>query len=255
MKQATVFFYLLLLTSLLVLTGCCFEEADREPPATPVGLRSITGDEEVLLIWYENTEPDLAGYRIYQSYSPDGPYYEIGETNLDYFLDYGLVNGQTYFYAISAFDCNGNESDLSYEIVYDTPRPEGYNEKIFDCHYYPDYAGWDFSDYSVVPYDYPVCDFYYSYEGSGGCFVYTGRSDTWIQDFGYTESLDEITYAPEYGWSPTGMVEAILGHTYILWTWDNHFAKFRITGIGPDYMIFDWAYQIDIGNPELVFGQ
>lgn len=253
MKNLKILFYILIIISLLILAGCCFEGADNEPPAVPRGLHSITGDGEVMLVWYENTEPDLAGYRIYRSMTPSGYYYGIGETNLDYFLDFGLINGQTYYYAITAFDCNDNECDLSYEIVYDTPRPEGYNEKIFDCTEYPDYAGWDFSDYSVVPYDYPACDFYYGYDYScGATYFYIGRPGGLIQDFGYTESLDEITYAPEYGWSSTGIAEAILGHTYIVWTWDNHFAKFRVTAIGPDYAIFDWAYQVDPGNPELV---
>lgn len=256
MKNFKSISYLIITAAFLVLLSCCYEGFDNEPPAVPRGLHSITGDEEVMLIWYENTEPDLAGYRIYRSLTPSGYYYAIGETNLDYFLDFGLINGQTYYYAIVAFDYDGNESDLSYEIVYDTPRPEGYNEQIFDYYEYPDYSGWDFSVYSIVVYDHPLCDFYYGYDDINEIpYLYTGRSDTWIQDFGYTESLDEITYAPQYGWSTTGVVEAILGHTYIFWIWDNHFAKIRLTAIGPDYVIFDWAYQIDPGNPELVIGQ
>lgn len=235
---------------------CCYEGFDNEPPAVPRGVYSITGDEEVMLIWYANTEPDLAGYRIYRSLTPSGYYYEIGETNFDHFLDFGLMNGQTYYYAITAFDYDGNESDLSYEMVFDTPRPEGYNEHIFDYTEYPDYAGWDFSAYSVVAYDNPVCDFYYGYDDFNGAFYfYIGRYMGQIQDFGYTESLDEITYAPESGWSSTGIVEAIEGHTYIVWTWDYHYAKFRVTSIDSDYVIFDWAYQTEMHNPELVIGQ
>jgi hypothetical protein len=253
MKKFKSLFYLLITAAILVLISCCYEGCDNEPPSVPRGVHSITGDQEVMLIWYENTEPDLAGYRIYRSSTAGGYYYAIGETNLDYFLDFGLINGQTYFYAITAFDYNDNESDLSYELVYDTPRPEGYNEQIFDYHEYPDYAGWDFSSYSIIPYNHPYCDFYFSTIDDAS-YLYTGRTDTWIQDYGYTQSLDEITYAPEYGWSTTGIVEAILGHTYILWTWDNHFAKVRLVEIGSDYIIFDWAYQTDPGNPELVIG-
>ncbi|MEO0156993.1 MAG: hypothetical protein ABIL07_07755, partial [candidate division WOR-3 bacterium] len=69
---------------------------------------------------------------------------------------------------------------------------------------------------------------------------------------GYTASFDEIGYAPDDGWSPTGIVEAIVGHTYVIWTWDNHFAKIRVASLKPGYVIFDWAYQVDPGNPELV---
>jgi hypothetical protein len=253
MKRTHILLYISLLLGILIFTGCCFDEMDNQPPSVPRGVRSVTGDGEVMLVWYNNTEPDLAGYRIYRSLELSGYYYEIGETNLDYFLDYGLQNGQTYFYAISAFDNKGNESDLSYDIVYDTPRPEGYDEELFDYHQYPDYAGWNFSAYTVVRFDNLACDFYYGYDtGTEAHYFYVGRPDGDIQDFGYTGSLDDITYAPLDGWSTTGVVEAILGHTYIFWTWDNHFAKFRVTALGANYCVFDWAYQVDPGNPELM---
>lgn len=243
---------MILLASALIYSPCCYEEADNEPPAVPRGLNSITGDEQVMLTWYQNTEPDLAGYRVYRGPAPEGPYYLIGETNLDYFLDYGLLNGQTYFYAISAYDIHDNESELSYETVYDTPRPEGFNEKIFDYTEYPAYAGWDFSNYTVVPYNYSNCDFYFGYDDyNNSYYFFIGKPGGLIQDMGYTNSFDEIGYAPDDGWSPSGMVEAIECHTYVIWTWDNHFAKIRISSIKSDYAMFDWAYQIDPGNPEL----
>ncbi len=71
---------------------------------------------------------------------------------------------------------------------------------------------------------------------------------------GYTDSFDDITYAPETGWSIYDFVEAIDGHTYVIKTWDNNFAKVRVTLLDtyPDnLMMFDWGYQIDPGNREL----
>ncbi|MBE0432102.1 fibronectin type III domain-containing protein [candidate division WOR-3 bacterium] len=253
MKRIRVLLNLTILAILVGMAGCCLEGRDSEPPAVPRGLRSITGDGEVLLVWYENTEHDLAGYRIYRSLQPLGLYYEIAETNLDYFLDYGLINGQTYYYAVTAFDHAGNESEFSYEIVYDTPRPEGYGAQIFVYTTYPDFAGWKFSAYNIVAYDNPTCDFYFGYDGNIQAYYFrVGHPAGLIQDFGYTSSLDEITYAPQQGWSQTGRVEAIPGHTYIMHTWDNHYAKFRVTALGSVSVIFDWAYQIDPGNPELM---
>lgn len=240
------------LAGMLFFAPCCYEEIDHEPPSVPRGVNSITGDGEVMLTWYHNTEPDLAGYRVYRCPMPDGPYILIGETNLDYFLDCELINGKTYYYAVSAFDIHNNESELSYETVFDTPRPEGFNEKVFDYTEYPEYGGWDFSEYTLVPYNYAYCDFYFGYDDLNGTYYfYSARPGTLIQDMGYTTSFDEISYAPSDGWSPSGMVEAIVGHTYIIWTWDNHFAKIRMTSLKPDYALFDWAYQIDPGNPEL----
>ena len=32
--------------------------------------------------------------------------------------------------AVAAYDFNGNESELSYDVIYSTPRPEGFNQPI-----------------------------------------------------------------------------------------------------------------------------
>lgn len=73
-----------------------------------------------------------------------------------------------------------------------------------------------------------------------------------IQDFGYTDSLDEVSWSPAEGWSNVGWVEVIRGHTYIIWTWNDHYAKLRVEGIVGDTKIyFDWAYQVAPGNQEL----
>ena len=74
--------------------------------------------------------------------------------------------------------------------------------------------------------------------------------NTDIQDAGYAD-FDDVSWAPEGGWSPTGTVEVIPGHNYIVWTRDNHFAKVRVLGQAGDRVDFDWGYQIDTGNPEL----
>lgn len=69
--------------------------------------------------------------------------------------------------------------------------------------------------------------------------------------------MDDVSWAPPDGWSvsPYG-VELIQGHTYVVWTYDSYFAKFRVvallgTGGVPSAAVIDWAYQIDQDNPEL----
>ena len=78
--------------------------------------------------------------------------------------------------------------------------------------------------------------------------VWQGTS---IQDMGYTVSLDEIMSSPTDGWSPTQSAVAIRGHTYAVWTADNHYAKARVISTDSLRAQFDWAYQIQQHNPDL----
>lgn len=239
----------------LVLAGCddhVTSPADRTPPAAPRGLRSVTGDGQVVLSWLANTEADVAGYRIYQSpcaTGPGCPFDRVGATTATEFVVSDLANGVTRFYAVSAVDDAGNESRLSHEDVFDTPRPEGFGRALDNFVDAPSTSAWDFSARTVRPADHPSADIVFGASGST-LVVFTTFTDVDIQDAGYAASLDAIDYAPAEGWSPTGSAEAIAGHCYVVRTRD-HYAKFRITSVTPARMVFDWAYQTDPGNREL----
>ena len=231
----------------LVLVSC--KERDTIPPGPPRGITTISLDNAVQLDWLANTEPDVAGYRIWISNSYNGTYTEIGAVNGTQFTDYGAVNGVTYYYAVSAYDFEGNEGDLSKDVVYDTPRPEGYNVQAYDVVAFPNLSGYDFSTYSIGPYDDQFTDVYVEFfNGLPYLRVWT---DTDIQDMGYTRDLDEISVAPAQGWSDSRICEAIVGHTYVVWTIDDHYAKLRVVQIGANFILFDWAYQTAPSNPEL----
>ncbi|MFQ6031919.1 MAG: fibronectin type III domain-containing protein [Candidatus Zixiibacteriota bacterium] len=226
---------------------------DTTPPSIPKGIYSITADEAVWLFWEENDEKDLAGYRIYRKTDPESnKYYYLVTVDTAGYIDYNVKNGKTYYYGVTAFDYDGNESDLSY-VTYDTPRPEGFGEIIQDYHRYPKRSGYDFSEDAVVSYDDEDTDIYLDYDDYYKVYFLCVRDEyTDIQDFGYTDKLDDVNVSPETGWSGLGWVEVILGHSYIIWTRDNHFAKLRVNGFIRSYgIVFDWAYQIDEGNPEL----
>lgn len=184
------------------------------------------------------------------SNSYDGRYDLIGSSSKATFIDRGARNGFTYYYAVTAYDFSGNESDLSKDVVYDTPRPEGYNVILQNRFLKPNLAGYDFSAYSVVYYDTDLTDLYVEYTSSGVPY-FVVWTDTDIQDMGYSKDLDEITVAPIQGWSPTKDAHLIFGHTYVIHTWDNHYAKVRATEIRLNSVRFDWAYQTAKGNPEL----
>jgi hypothetical protein len=75
--------------------------------------------------------------------------------------------------------------------------------------------------------------------------------DTDIIDMGPTMDIWDIDFAPENGWATNKEEIARVGHTYVIWTYDNHFAKVRIKSITSDRIVFDWAYQTAVGDPQL----
>jgi hypothetical protein len=245
------------LAATMALAGCVDDHVsprDLSPPAAPRGFHSTTGDQEVFLSWLENTESDVSGYRIYEgpcSSGPGCPYQFVASTTGTQFTLTGLDNGETRFFAISAVDHAGNESDLSYDDVFDTPRPEGFNRSLNNFLVTDVGSGWDFSAFAARDYDDPLTDMYFGDNGSIAQ-MFVPDFATEIQDAGFASSLDAVDWAPNGGWSPTGSVELIVGHCYVVLTRTNNYAKFRVTSLAADQVRFDWAYQVDPGNPELI---
>ncbi len=259
---------------LLATISGCEEEVvavDVTPPAVPNGVFSVTGNQVVTVYWndiYYDEVDDLVGYLIYRfcpelpGDSPEvGPYCLVAEVAWDenydssslvhWFDDYDVINGETYYYAVSAFDATGNQSALSFELVGDTPRPEGIEVRLFNL------DGYDFSSLTgnVIECDSPFADICMEYEGNIP-FVHTADSHgVLIQDYGLID-LAWVDWAPSDGYSNTGYCELIEGHSYILrivepQTTELHFAKFWVYDITSSYVEIDWAYQVDPDNPEL----
>jgi hypothetical protein len=242
---------LVLLFGLILFAGCKedFYYMDTTPPSAPQGVYTYPGDNLVEVHWLKNSERDVTGYNVYASTSLYGKYECIGTAGQNVFIDNGVTNGVTYYYAVSAFDDNGNESGLSRDIAYDTPRPEGYGVRLINVGNDSDKAGYDFSTYTTGPYNDDYTDIYFEYYN--GEYYMNVWKDTDIQDMGYTNSLYTIENAPDGGWSPTKDVRLIEGHAYVVWTWNNHYAKFRVVQLSPSSTIFDWTYQLQEGNPRL----
>ncbi len=254
----------------LVLVGCACEVHnygpewprdecyyDHQPPEVPRGLRSVTGDGSVRLTWEPSPDRDVVGYGVYWNDSPGGYYERIAVTTDPFFMVRGLSNGRTYYFAVDAYDRCGNSSDLSYETVFDTPRPAGYGLRVWEASRYPNEAGIDFSRYPggnrsmIVPWDDDGADIYLEASG-GSLFLTAAAMDTDVLPWGRVQSLDEIDYAPQTGWVPGGSMMICQSCAYLVWTWDNHFAKVLVTRVGTDNVTLDWAYQVAQGNPELV---
>ncbi|MBN1423800.1 fibronectin type III domain-containing protein [Candidatus Fermentibacteria bacterium] len=229
---------------------------DHTAPGVPRGVQSVTGDGSVRLSWEPSPDYDTAGYGVYWNDTAGGYYTRIATTTATSYYVGSLSNGRTYYFAVDAFDRCGNSSDLSYETVFDTPRPSGYGLRVWEVSVYPDEAGIDFSRYRsgnsamIVPWDDNGADIYLERSGSS-LFLSAAAMDTDVLPWGYVQSLDEIDIAPEHGWVPGGSMMVSQSHAYLVWTWDNRFAKILVTRVGSDNVTLDWAYQTAEGNPEL----
>jgi len=254
----------------LVLTGLFFifsgcekkvyvVEDDTTPPSSPKGVYSTTGNRSIYIDWEPNDESDLKNYWIFKTLDPDAGFSRYDKTSISEYTDFGLSNGTTYYYVITATDYSGNESEVS-KVIYDTPRPEGHNARLYHLAFNPYRAGFSFDSLKVVPWYSAVCDIYLDLDEFDRIFyLNTTVRDSIpndIQDMGFTFGWSEINVAPDtnIGWSELGYIPVGWGHTYVIWTWDNHYAKMRVTYIDTlyyEYIDFDWAYQTAVGNPEL----
>lgn len=82
----------------------------------------------VTLEWNPNSEPDLAGYKLFYGKS-SRDYSDIIDTgNTTVYTLTQLENGMTYFFALKAYDRSRNESGFSEEISYTVE--EGTNDDL-----------------------------------------------------------------------------------------------------------------------------
>lgn len=92
---------------------------DDEPPAEPVGFSLEESTDYIKLLWTENREQDVAGYKIYRKESNKEDFISIytakkGEINYE---DKEIKKGIIYSYYITAYDNDNNESEKS-EILH-----------------------------------------------------------------------------------------------------------------------------------------
>ncbi len=94
---------------------------DKTAPSTPQNLQATSGDQQISLIWATNSEPDLSYYKIYrsqtQNFSPStNDSIAVVFKPKTRYEDNEVINGQTYYYRITAVDTIGNESAFSGEV-------------------------------------------------------------------------------------------------------------------------------------------
>jgi hypothetical protein len=117
---------------------------DSLPPATPSNVVGNGYEKHVDVDWFNNSEPDLAGYKVYRKVSGQFVFYTNVPKEKSYIsLNIG-VTGVTNEFKVSAYDDSGNESPLSDSVV--TTTHDMTDEEFLDMvqrttfRYFWDYA-------------------------------------------------------------------------------------------------------------------
>jgi hypothetical protein len=244
----------------------------------PSALTSISLDRRIHLGWTDNAyEADPVGFKHYRVYSAS---YDLdnnlcglnwsleGTTVAPVFLVGAMNNGVPRCFAVSAITIEGFESLWS-PLRYDTPRPEARNLLLFTSAGDPLRSGFRFfldanGDGQAGPLELGVVgaagalmDFTVT-SGAGGELLITPlRAATSLRLYSAfpIADLTTIDIAPAGGYARTSLVATPrFGYVFEMNEGDGfyRYGAIRVTALGPDYVIFDWSYQTDRGNPELI---
>jgi hypothetical protein len=248
-----------------------------EAPATLV---STNLNAAVHLAWSDNAflnEPEgFKQYRVYSaSFSLDtgfcGEAWSLeGTTVSPEFLASALTNGVPRCFGVSAESIEGWES-LWPDPVADTPRPDARNVILFAEAADATRAGFRFfldsnADGQAGPLELgivgsassPVIDVRVTRDAMTQVLFFepvrAGTEIALYDDFDPVADLTSIDIAPEVGYSALA-ISVVPGFAYVFQMdgGDGFFryGAIRPTHVGTDYLIFDWAYQTDPGNPHL----
>jgi len=244
----------------------------------PSWLSSISLDGAVHLEWADNAylaEPD--GFLLYRVYSAlfdldsglCGTRWSLeGTTVSSSFLVGNLANGRPLCFGVSAVSIEGFESLWS-PLRNDTPRPDGHNVLLTALDADATRAGFRFwldanNDHLAGPLELGLVgsgssatvDFRVV-RNAGVAYLEPVRTGATVQEYDSVtvEALTSIDLAPDGGYARTA-VRAIPGHGYVFQMLESdgyyRYGAVRVSAVGSDYVIVDWAYQTDPGNPELV---
>jgi hypothetical protein len=259
-----------------------------DPPDVPAQLSSTTLDGAIALTWSDNAyTADPGNFQNYRVYSTSfdlgtrqcGAAWQLeGTTVAPEFLVGALTNGLSRCFSVSAVGQDGAESARS-EVRNDTPRPDARNVVLFARQVQNAGSGFRFWNDGngdtqaqenelglVLPGSDPTIDFSVERDANGALFLTPVRAGTGVEFYSDTpvEDLASIDVAPclpasdpslcaAYATTP---IEASPGFAYVFeMDAGDQFLRYgalRVTHVGQTFLIMDWAFQTDPGNPELL---
>jgi fibronectin type 3 domain-containing protein len=243
-----------------------------ERPAT---LTSISLNGAIHLEWADNAyQADTARFSWYRIYSASYNL-DVGLCGTDWFLEGTTVaptflvsaisNGVPRCFGVSAVSRQGYESLWS-PLRQDTPRPDGRNTLVFALQQDATQAGFRFwndanndgrgqsSELGLVESGNAAdIDFRVTRGTADTMWIEPVFSGTRMRVYGQVADLTSIDFAPAAGYS-RNMFQAVPTYGYVFEIVEGatlRYGALRVTHVGRDYLIFDWSFQTDLGNPEL----
>ncbi|HSH75881.1 MAG TPA: hypothetical protein VLA09_09385 [Longimicrobiales bacterium] len=240
------------------------------PPPVPGSPFVISLDGALYLTWDDDARgaADFSHYRVYQD--AGGTSYLLGETDSEGFLDQLTANGTTYAYFVTSMDTDGHESVGSVSAS-GTPRPDFHGELMYDFFADPTLSGFRFQEDETtvaVGDGSNGADWDFRLETDVNGWWMVPGAGTEIHDAGFTTALKcgvgadadciDVHVAPASGYT-SGDLPLTVESSYVFRITIGgvtNYGLIRVTHLGVDQagdpiMIFDWAYQLQAGNPSL----
>ncbi len=247
--------------------------------STPRPSLSRSLDGSVALSWSDEpyrAEPSrFRAYRVYSaSYDIDrdrcdGNWALEGTTVAPEFIVGALTNGRPRCFSVTAEAIDGSESARS-PIRFDTPRFQSNGAALLARQADPAQSAFRFwrdidGDGRAVRAELgrvssaatADADFVIERDLAGTLFFTPVRPGTRIAVWGTAPvaSIVDIDLAPATGYTAGG-VEALPGWGYVVeMSGPDGYMRFgamRVVSVGQSLVVFDWSYQSDPGNPELI---
>jgi hypothetical protein len=251
-------------------------------PQTPATLTSVSLDGAIALTWSDNaytSDPsNFQNYRVYSTtYNIDtnpttcGSTFTLeGTTVAAEFVAGAMTNGVPRCFSVTAVSVDGFESDRS-PLRGDTPRPDARNVVVFARQTQAAGSGFRFwddlnGDNQVESDELGLVrdgtsaniDFAVDRDPNGDLFLTPIRAGTGVEYYNATapvEDLNSVDFAPDQTYRTTP-IQAVPGYGYVfqLSAADGipRYGALRVTHVGQTFLILDWAFQTDPGNPELM---
>jgi hypothetical protein len=246
--------------------------------ADPSWLTSISLNGAIHLQWDDTSYADdpsrFKWYRVYSSaYNLDtgvcsASWLLEGTTIAPEFLAGAMSNGVPRCFGVSAVSMEGYESLWS-PLRQDTPRPDARNLLVFAYEENQAQSGFRFwQDLNtdgraqsselgrVLDGNLTNIDFWVHRDATDSTLwlvpEFAGTSVR-LYSTSPVADLTSIDFAPAGGYART-MIQAQAGYAYVFEIVEGttlRYGALRVTHVGRDYVIFDWSFQTDVGNPEL----